>query len=238
MDETAEQVTSVHASRLILADGSQPSVLERRLQQAGRPVRSRSVVVLGMDPKELLEVARPGTRRRSGHSAPTVRTSAPRTGSPWRPDRRHRHLASLGADHVVEAGRGLRVPVADQEPHPGALFAEHHQQVAGLLGDPGAVGVGGHPGQVDPSRLVVDEAPHLRAAAARSWPRWAGRTPGSRPPAGAGRLPGGGCSPWCRVEPLAAQRRRDRGRRHRHAKPPRLALIGWYPRSGSPRPCR
>jgi hypothetical protein len=31
MDATTEQITSMHASRLILADGSQPSLLERRL---------------------------------------------------------------------------------------------------------------------------------------------------------------------------------------------------------------
>ena len=58
MDETTEPVTSVHASRLILADGSQPSLLERRLQPE-RPVRSMTVVVLGVDPKDLLKVGAP-----------------------------------------------------------------------------------------------------------------------------------------------------------------------------------
>jgi len=36
-------------------------------------------------------------------------------------------------------------------------FAEHQQQVAGLLGDPAAVGVGGHPSQVDPAGVQLDE---------------------------------------------------------------------------------
>jgi hypothetical protein len=58
MDETTEQVTSVHASRLILADGGQPSLLERRLQSE-RPVRSMGVVVLGIDVKDLLKVCLP-----------------------------------------------------------------------------------------------------------------------------------------------------------------------------------
>jgi Transposase len=58
MEQTTEQVTSVHPSRLILADGSQPSLLERRLQSE-RPVRPMSVVVLGVDPKDLLEVGPP-----------------------------------------------------------------------------------------------------------------------------------------------------------------------------------
>jgi hypothetical protein len=38
--------------------GSQPSLLERRLQSE-RPVRSMSVVVLGVDPKDLLKVDAP-----------------------------------------------------------------------------------------------------------------------------------------------------------------------------------
>jgi hypothetical protein len=43
---------------LTLGDGSQPSLLERRLQSE-RPVRSMSVVVLGVDPKDLLKVDAP-----------------------------------------------------------------------------------------------------------------------------------------------------------------------------------
>src|SRR6476469_3961363 len=45
----------------------------------------------------------------------------------------------------VERGGELAVPIADQEPEPIAAIAEVHQQVAGLLGDPGAGGVGGDP---------------------------------------------------------------------------------------------
>ena len=48
----------------------------------------------------------------------------------------------------VERGGELAVPVADQEPEPVGAFAEVHEQVAGLLGDPGAGGVGGDPGEV------------------------------------------------------------------------------------------
>ena len=46
----------------------------------------------------------------------------------------------------VERGGELAVPVADQEPEPVGAFAKVHQQVAGLLGDPGPGGVGGDPG--------------------------------------------------------------------------------------------
>ena len=57
--------------------------------------------------------------------------------------------ADVGADeHGVEGGGELAVPVADQEPELVGAVAEVHQQVAGLLGDPGAGGVGGDPGEV------------------------------------------------------------------------------------------
>ena len=48
------------------------------------------------------------------------------------------------------------VPVADQEPEPLGVFAEVHEQVAGLLGDPGAGGVGGDPGDVHAAAVVFD----------------------------------------------------------------------------------
>jgi len=56
------------------------------------------------------------------------------------------HFGALRAEYVVEPTAELPVTVADEEAHRPALLAEHHEQVAGLLGDPGAVGVGGHPG--------------------------------------------------------------------------------------------
>jgi hypothetical protein len=53
--------------------------------------------------------------------------------------RRHQHLGALRAEHVVEAAGELRVVVAQQEAPPPSSFAECQQQVAGLLGNPGAV---------------------------------------------------------------------------------------------------
>ena len=43
-------------------------------------------------------------------------------------------------------------------------LAQHQQEVAGLLGDPGGVGVGGHPGQVDPAGVQFDEEQHIQPA--------------------------------------------------------------------------
>ena len=67
----------------------------------------------------------------------------------------------------VERGGELAVPVADQEPEPVAAVAEVHQQVAGLLGDPGAGGVGGHPGDVRTAAVVLDDDEDVEAAQER-----------------------------------------------------------------------
>src|SRR6185503_3904003 len=57
--------------------------------------------------------------------------------------------ADVGAgEDGVEGGGELAVPVADQEPKPVGAVAEIHEQVASLLGDPGADGVGGDSGDV------------------------------------------------------------------------------------------
>src|SRR6266545_8189789 len=60
-------------------------------------------------------------------------------------------------EDVVEPAGELRVPVAPQEAEPASLLLQHHEEVAGLLGDPGTVGVGGHPGQVAPASFQLDE---------------------------------------------------------------------------------
>ena len=51
-------------------------------------------------------------------------------------------------DHGVERGSELGVAIPDEEPEAAANVTEVHEQVAGLLGDPGAGGVSGDPGDV------------------------------------------------------------------------------------------
>jgi hypothetical protein len=55
----------------------------------------------------------------------------------WRADDAY----ALGAEHLIEGSRVLRVAVPDQEP--GASQVIVHHQVAGLLRDPGGIGMGG-----------------------------------------------------------------------------------------------
>jgi hypothetical protein len=76
--------------------------------------------------------------------------------------RRDQHLSALRPEHVVEGARELRVAVAQDEAQPPFSFAEHHRQVASLLGDPTGVGGGGHPGQVDPAGVQLDKAQHIQ----------------------------------------------------------------------------
>jgi hypothetical protein len=39
---------------------------------------------------------------------------------------------------------------AEQEADPPSSLVQYQQQIAGLLGDPAAVGVGSHPAEMDP----------------------------------------------------------------------------------------
>jgi hypothetical protein len=67
------------------------------------------------------------------------------------PRRPHRRLDDPDIDrgeHRVERGGELGVPIADEEPEAAAGVVEVHEQVAGVLGEPGAGGVGGDPEDV------------------------------------------------------------------------------------------
>ena len=62
----------------------------------------------------------------------------------WTPRRDLDHLDARVRQDRVERGRELAGPVADEEPKPGGVVAEIHQQDAGLLGGPRSVGMSGH----------------------------------------------------------------------------------------------
>ena len=118
--------------------------------------------MLGVDPKDLLQMAAPDDQQ----PVQALSTDGPhpslRVGvGLWRPDRGHQHLAAFRAEYVVEAASELRVAVTEQEAHPSPSLFQHQEEVAGLLGDSAAVGVGGHPGQVDPPGVVFDDEQHV-----------------------------------------------------------------------------
>ena len=149
MQETAEQITSEHSAPLTLPNDSQSSGSVRRLKLE-RPVGTMPVVVLDVDTKDLLQMTAPNDQQ------PIQAFGADGADPPFcvgvrgrRPHWRHEHLGTLRAEHLVEASTELCVPVAEQEAHLSSPLAQHQQQVAGLLGDPGAAGVGGHSSEVD-----------------------------------------------------------------------------------------
>ena len=150
VEQTAEQIASTNLARLILVDNRQPSRSVRCLKPE-RSMRTMPVVVLDIDPQDLLQVAssydqEPVQALGADRADPSFRVGV----RPGRFHRRHQHLAAFRAEHVVEAAGELRVPVTEHEAHSSPSLLQHQQQVAGLLGNPAAVGVGGHPGQVHP----------------------------------------------------------------------------------------
>jgi hypothetical protein len=75
----------------------------------------------------------PRARRGRSHSAPAPASTAPRR--PWS-GTRHPSCGRLG------------IAIAQEEAQPSSLFAQEYHEVAGLLGDPWTVGVGGRSRQV------------------------------------------------------------------------------------------
>jgi hypothetical protein len=73
--------------------------------------------------------------------------------------------ADVGAgEDRVEAGGELAVSIADEEPELLGAVAEVHQQVAGLLGDPGAGEMSGDPAEVYAAVAVLDHGQDVEAA--------------------------------------------------------------------------
>jgi len=136
VEQTAEQIASTNLARLILADNRQPSRSVRCLKPE-RSMRTMPVVVLDIDPQDLLQVG-------SSYDQEPVQALGADGADPslgvrvrlGRLHRRHQHLTTFGAEHVVERVDELRVPVAQQEAYPSPSLFQHQQQVAGLLGDP------------------------------------------------------------------------------------------------------
>jgi hypothetical protein len=72
-------------------------------------------------------------------------------------DRCQDDLGTHRTPDVVEGPGELAVTVADQESDGSGLLIEHGHEVAGLLGDPGACGVGGDAGEVDAPVVQLDK---------------------------------------------------------------------------------
>jgi hypothetical protein len=80
------------------------------------------------------------------------------------------HLDLLGAEDLVEGRAELRIAVMDQQPQPPLVVAELDDEVAGLLGHPGAVGIG-RAGEIRCSASVSTVKKSLASVLAACWRR-------------------------------------------------------------------
>jgi hypothetical protein len=103
MEETAQQVTSDQRAVLTLTDDGQLDGSARRLELE-RPVWTVPVVVLDVDPKDLLKMAAPNQQQ------PIQALGTDGADPPFcvrvrgrRPHWRHQHLDTLRTEHVVDA---------------------------------------------------------------------------------------------------------------------------------------
>ena len=55
------------------------------------------------------------------------------------------HVDALGGEHLIECAAVLAVPITDEKSESVDPFTEVHDEVSGLLHDPGVVRVGGDP---------------------------------------------------------------------------------------------
>jgi hypothetical protein len=76
---------------------------------------------------------------------------------PWRARRCLEDLDVDGGEYGVEGGSELAVAVADEEPEASVGVVEVHEQVAGLLGQPGSGRVRGDAQDVYPTGGVLDD---------------------------------------------------------------------------------
>ena len=201
VEQPAESVAPAHCTWLALAGDVQASRGIRR-PQLQRSVRDQGVVVAAYSRRTRSRWRRPdqqpvqalrrtvpptlGERVRSG--------AAPACGPPRRPR----------AEHRRRRGGGTWRPGRGGGSDPPARLAQRQHQVARLLGDPGAVRVGRHPGEVHAAGVQLDEEqdveppqPHRLHGeeVARQHP--GGLRPQERRPGGA-RPPRGRARPWRR----------------------------------------
>ena len=172
-----------------------------------------AVVVLEVDSEHLRTVSWPGDQQ-------PVQTLGPHRTGPalgvgvgvGRLDRRDQHLGAVRTEDVIEPATELRIPIANKEAHWLAPLAQHEQEVAGLLGNPSPIRVGGHLSQVDPPGPQLDEEQHLQPPQPHrvDGEEITGDDLGSL--LAQERPPGGRRPPWRWIEPVAAQHRTDRGR--------------------------
>ena len=151
MQEPAKQVTPLYPTPASFASGIRIGGTSRR-SQAERPVRPMHVVVLHIDAQHPLQVST------SRDQQPVQALGADRGNPAFREgvgvgrlDRCQHHLGVLGAEEVIEGAAEFGIPITQHELDSSSLLAQPQQQIPRLLGDPGAVWVGGDARRVSTS---------------------------------------------------------------------------------------
>jgi hypothetical protein len=224
--QATQEVASVHPGSPSLADQGQTGGWTRRFQPK-RSVWTVPVVVLDVDPEDLLQ-ATTADDQQPVEALGTDRTD-PTLGVGIRVrrlDRRHQHLGTLGAEHLVEPVTKLGVAVAEHKAQSLSSIRCRQEQVAGLLGDPGTMGV-----DVTPARWTRRVASSMKNSTYSRRSQMVSTVKNSQ-----ARMP---AACWCRnarhvvvvgrrrVQPMTTQRGTDRGCRDPHAEPEQLALMRW-----------
>ena len=113
--QATKEVASAHPGSPSLADQGQTGGWTRRVQPK-RSVWTAPVVVLDVDPEDLLQVTT------ANDEEPVEALGADGPDPPlrigvrvWRLDRRDEYLGTLGAEHVVASAMDLRVAVAEHK---------------------------------------------------------------------------------------------------------------------------
>jgi hypothetical protein len=149
VDESAEDVTSPNGSHAAV-DGMWVRRGELKAAVGTSPVVVADV--LGEDPFQLA----------SGEHEQVIEAVFSDRAHPsfgvgirsWRSDRSPDGLGADRGEDVVEAGGELGVAVTDEEPHSSPGVLEVTSEVAGDLGDPHVVGIGGDPRRCTTRRSI------------------------------------------------------------------------------------
>ena len=126
-------------------------------------MRSLPVVVLGVGGQQPSKVSLTEDQHPISDLGPHGQHEAfGKAVRPRTPRRDLHHLDARVRQDRVERRRELPGPIADQEPKPSGAVAEIHQQVAGLLGGPGSVGMGGHAQHVQGAVADLEHEQHVQ----------------------------------------------------------------------------
>jgi hypothetical protein len=162
VDEAAEQVGALELRIGWRSEQSRASVRLLRWTKCKSPMRPMPVVMAGVDAEHMFELA-------AAENEESIETVVPDRQYPAlgvrvrvrRLDRCADHGDPFALEDVVEAAAELGVAIVDEETEWLFALVDRHQQVARLLGYPGAGRARCAGDELDPAALERDEEKHV-----------------------------------------------------------------------------